>query len=496
MPTLQAELLPIKWGTNDDRSVVARLNQTLDAATALYASVAFWTIVPGYLSHRLQQLLGRSPSFCCVDLHGNARGGTRVERLRAFHEAGATELYLFLRKVAGSSELGLNRHLLHTKLLLFDLPSGRAELWVGSHNFTVFALGGGNREASLVLTLNRRTTLYRQAKAYLLALRQQCHRYQANLYEQYLELQGEGDEPGLECAVLPLLWDSQKLSVLGMSLSDQTALLLTRDQLTGERLTTHFGSRKPLLVWAYDTATGQASYWTAETLNAARISDRRRASSAMRYDHPLVITIGHGELPELRPREAELGPDLLRQFKHAFSLYLTADVTTRYQLKPLPAEEDKARWVVDAAATQALDQVRLQELALLAYTTAPAKPVLSPDIFSPSSPPVARWEAELERVNRTRRRPSTEQGTSATPEVLRPEFRPVQKPEAPDPLTDLLRRLVPATAARQQLRQRLGQRLQAELFTESRPTALTFLEHEAASITLSKVLLRYLLVHK
>ena len=41
-------------------------------------------------------------------------------------------------------------------------------------------------------------------------------------------------------------------------------------------------------------------------LDAARISDRRSASSAMRYDHPLVITIGHGELPELRPREEEL----------------------------------------------------------------------------------------------------------------------------------------------------------------------------------------------
>ncbi|OGX85083.1 hypothetical protein BEN47_15305 [Hymenobacter lapidarius] len=386
--------------------------------------------------------------------------------------------------------------MLHTKLLVFDLPGGQAELWVGSHNFTVFALGGGNREASLVLTLNRRAGLYRQAKAYLLALRQQCHRYDPNLYDQYLELQGEDDQPGMECAVLPLLWDSQKLSARGMTLADQTALLLTRDQLTGERLTTHFGGRKPLLVWAYDTATGQASYWTAEALNAARISDRRSASSAMRYDHPLVITIGHGELPELRPREGELGPDLLRQFKHAFSLYLTADVTDRYQLKPLPTEEAKARWVVDATATQALDQVRTQELALLAYADVPERPVHAPDFRNPGSPPVARWEKELERVNRGRRDSSAEQRTPAPPIVLRPEFRPAEKPEAPDPLADLLRRLVPATVARQRLRQRLGQPLQAELFTDPMPSALTFLKHEAASITLSKVLLRYLLLHK
>ncbi len=496
MPTLKAELLPLQWDTLAERSIIARLDQSLDVATALYASVDFWTIAPGYLTPRLQQLLGRAPSFCCVDMHGSARGGTRVERLRAFHEAGATELYLFLRKVAGSSELGLNRHLLHTKLLLFDLPGGQAELWVGSHNFTAFALGGGNREASLVLPLSRRTGLYRQAKAYLLALRQQCHRYEASLYDQYLELQGENDEPGLECAVLPLLWDSQKLRGLGLGLADQTALLLTRDQLTGERLTTHFGGRRPLLVWAYDTATGQASYWTAEALNAARISDQRRASSAMRYDHPLVITIGHGELPELRPREEELGPGLLRQFRHAFSLYLTADVTDRYQLKPLPTEETQARWVLDAAATRALEQVRLRELAFLATATEADQPARATATRRPGSPPVARWEAELERVNRARRYSSAEPGTPAPPQVLRPKFRPAQKPAAPDPLADLQHRLVPATAARHRLRQRLGQRLQAELFTDPTPGALTFLKHEAASITLSKVLLRYLLVHK
>lgn len=495
MGGIQVELLPTEWGDAADRSIQERLNQAVEAAEALYASVAFWTIVPGYLSPRLQLLLSQEDSFCCVDLHGSARGGTRVERLRAFHEAGATELYLFLRKIAGSSELGYNRHLLHTKLLLFDLPGSKAELWVGSHNFTAFALGGGNREASLVLTISRHSALYHQAKAYLLALRQECHRYQAELYEQYLELQGEQDGTGLECAVLPLFWDSVQLGAHGLGLADQTALLLTHDRLTGERLTAHFGSRKPLLVWAYDTATGRASYWTAEALNAARISDRRQASSAMRYDHPLVITVGHGELPELRPREEELGPRLLRQFQHAFSLYLTADVTDRYQLKPLPAEEAKARWVVDAAATLALDQLRMQELALLTLTTPPEDLMPLAGATRPAEPPVARWEAELVRVNRARRSVA-ESGTTGTPEVLRPAFRPPQVPEAPDPLADLLHRLVPATAARQQLRQRLGQRLQAELFTDPKPTALTFLEHEAARITLAKVLLRYLLVHK
>jgi hypothetical protein len=109
----QVELLPTEWGEAADRSIRDRLNQALEEAEALYASVAFWNIVPGYLSPRLQHLLGQKDSFCCVDLHGNARGETRVERLRAFHQAGATEIYLFLRKIAGSSELGYNRHLLH-----------------------------------------------------------------------------------------------------------------------------------------------------------------------------------------------------------------------------------------------------------------------------------------------------------------------------------------------------------------------------------------------
>jgi HKD family nuclease len=241
MATSKTELLPADW---KNRSVVPRLNQTLEVARALYASIAFWTISPGYLSARLEQLLAKSPSFCCVDL----RGGTNLNRLLAFHDARASELFLFLRKVTQSSELALNRHLLHTKLLLFDLPDGQAELWVGSHNFTAYSLGGGNREASVVLTISRRTKLYQQAKAYLLALRQECIQFDRAQLGQYKQLQGADDDPELECYVLPLFWDSQRHQRGLHTLADQTALLLTRDAKTGARLIRHFGLDKPLLV--------------------------------------------------------------------------------------------------------------------------------------------------------------------------------------------------------------------------------------------------------
>lgn len=483
MSIVQAELLPIDW---ENRSVVPRLNQTLEIAEALYASVAFWTISPGYLSARLEQLLAKSPSFCCVDL----RGGTNLNRLLAFHDAKASELFLFLRKVTQSSELALNRHLLHTKLLLFDLPDGQAELWVGSHNFTAYALGGGNREASLVLTVSQRTEIYQQAKAYLLALRQECTQFDRAQLDQYKQLQGTDDDPELECYVLPLFWDSQRHQRGLHTLADQTALLLTRDAETGARLIRHFGHDKPLLVWAYDLATGEPSYWNAEVQNAARITSRTNSSSDLRFGHPLLITVQDQQLPQLRPKTQELDQALLREFSHSASLRLYANVTARYQLLPPPDPEAKARWVLDPLATTELHALTEAATRLYAALHAEADQPPSRGGRAPN-PEVAAWESKLlQSAPRARRLPPV----ARQPIVLKPVFQASKRPEVHDPLNALTQRLS-SVASRQGLRQQLGQALRAETFiAKPAQTSLLFFDYEAAAITLEKVLLKYHLV--
>jgi HKD family nuclease len=483
MAISKTELLPTDW---ENRSVVPRLNQTLEVAKALYASVAFWTISPGYLSARLEQLLAMPPSFCCVDL----RGGTNLNRLLAFHDARASELFLFLRKVTQSSELALNRHLLHTKLLLFDLPDGQAELWVGSHNFTAYALGGGNREASLVLTVSQDVELYRQAKTYLLALKKECIRFDRAQLDQYKQLQGTDDDPELECYVLPLFWDSQRHQRGLHTLADQTALLLTRDAETGARLIRHFGHDKPLLVWAYDLATGEPTYWNAEVQNAARITTRTNSSSDLRFGHPLLITVQDQQLPQLRPKTQELDQALLREFSHSASLRLYANVTERYQLLPPPDPEAKARWVPDPHATAELNALTEEATRLHAALRAGADQPLLRNSRAPN-PEVAAWETKLvQSAPRARRLPPV----ARQPIVLKPVFQAAKLPEVHDPLNALTQRLSSA-ASRQGLRQQLGQALRADTFTaKPAQTSLLFFDYEAAAITLEKVLLKYHLV--
>lgn len=483
MPISKAELLPTDW---KNRSVVNRLNQTLGLAKALYASVAFWTISPGYLSPRLEQLLAKRPSFCCVDL----RGGTNLNRLLAFHDAGARELFLFLRKVTQSSELALNRHLLHTKLLLFDLPDGQAELWVGSHNFTAYALGGGNREASVVLPISRRTKLYRQTKAYLKALRQECIRFDRTQFAQYKQLQGTANDPELECYVLPLFWDSQSHERGVKTLADQTALLLTRDAETGARLIRHFSYDKPLLVWAYDLATGDSTYWNAEVQNAARITTRANSSSDLRFGHPLLIIVQDLQLPQLRRKTQELDQSLLREFSHSASLRLYANVTKRYQLLPPPDPETKARWVPDPHATAELHTLTEEAMRLHAslYADSELPPLRgnhTPD------PEVVAWETKLaQSASRARRSPPV----ARQPIVLKPVFQATRPAEVDDPLNTLTQRLS-SVAVRQGLQQQLGRPLQANtLLAKPAPTDLFFFDYEAAAITLEKVLLKYHLV--
>lgn len=100
------------------------LNRTIHRAEAVYGSIFFWSIGTDVL-HGLATLLSTPYSFCIADIHLP----TNVDKLNQFHQKDARLFLSFKELNPKRPDAYLQRHLLHTKMLLFDLPDGHAELW-------------------------------------------------------------------------------------------------------------------------------------------------------------------------------------------------------------------------------------------------------------------------------------------------------------------------------------------------------------------------------
>jgi phosphatidylserine/phosphatidylglycerophosphate/cardiolipin synthase-like enzyme len=185
---LKVEIVP----PTNNPDIRRRLAYSIDSATVMRAAVAYWTIAPNFVSDMLAELLARPDSFLCVDIHYP----TDVDQLDPLAKDGAN-IWLHLRELGSRTEIqnkGIPEHLMHAKLLLFDMLDGKAELWSGSHNWTQRALVGPNLEASVVLTIQQNSSIYRQARAALDSIRSYCSPYSSELRGYYKLLQGASVE--------------------------------------------------------------------------------------------------------------------------------------------------------------------------------------------------------------------------------------------------------------------------------------------------------------
>lgn len=187
---LDVSLLP----RPNDADIKERLARSIARATTMRAAVAYWTVGPNDVSPLLPTRLGDNGSFLCVDVHFP----TDLNQIDQLNARGAN-VYLHLRHLGIGTETvnrGLPQHLMHTKLLLFDLDDGTSEIWVGSHNWTLRALGGPNVESSLVLHVSRESEIYADTAATLEHIHGLCRRFQHNELDQYKQLQGQQKDDG------------------------------------------------------------------------------------------------------------------------------------------------------------------------------------------------------------------------------------------------------------------------------------------------------------
>ncbi|MCB2411048.1 phospholipase D-like domain-containing protein [Hymenobacter lucidus] len=337
------------------RSIIQQLNSSLQHAEALYASVCFWSIGPGVVSHDLERVLAQPGSFCIADIHSP----TNVDKLAQFYELGVTKLYLFFKEIQPKKlDAYLQRHLLHTKMLLIDLPDNKAELWVGSHNFTKQALKGVNREATLVLPCFKDDVLYTQAQRYFSSILQDpdCRQFDPNLLDTYKELQGlPKDEVESGPYFMPLAWDSNEMTTLAQHL----ILLAGADAQELNQFKLIDNDKNQLAIRAHDLAGGPVRYFSAALHMQGSIFPDDPGSYDIRLGQRHLAVRNGTQLPFVAPLEEEHSRETLRKFRYHVSIRILDELPQDLQFADdkAPAE---AKWRADEETNKMLAQAGMR----------------------------------------------------------------------------------------------------------------------------------------
>jgi len=183
------ELLPAATGRLD---LVDQISKLFRDTQTLRASIAFWTLSPEQLNSITRgngiRVLSSRGSYLCVDI----QNPTNIDHLANIVRLGI-KVFLNIRKLPKAVEplrISTSPGLLHTKVLLADMENDQAELWIGSHNWTVPALIGPNTELSISLKLSKRAPLYLESRYRIDDIRDNyCQPFDLNRIDYYKALQ-------------------------------------------------------------------------------------------------------------------------------------------------------------------------------------------------------------------------------------------------------------------------------------------------------------------
>jgi hypothetical protein len=187
-----------------NRSLFQDLNSLFQECTSFKASVAYWTIFPDFFKTTLTNALKKQDSFVCLDLSEP----TNIYAIKSFCNNGAEEFYWHKYRIRAGS----NFRLLHSKVLLFDLPNGNAEIWIGSMNFTETAIKGYNIESISKINCSQTDDIYKNVLEFLNFMKNNlCFKFDINQIPYYQILNGET----IQKSILKK-YNGEKLKVISM----------------------------------------------------------------------------------------------------------------------------------------------------------------------------------------------------------------------------------------------------------------------------------------
>lgn len=187
-----------------NRSLYKDLDSLFHECTSFKASVAYWTIFPDFFKTTLTNALKKQDSFVCLDLSEP----TNIYAIKSFCINGAEEFYWHKYRVRSGS----NFRLLHSKVLLFDLPNGNSEIWIGSMNFTETAIKGFNVESISKINCSQTDDIYKDVLEFLNFMKNNlCFKFDINQIPYYQILNGET----IQKSILNK-YNGEKLKVISM----------------------------------------------------------------------------------------------------------------------------------------------------------------------------------------------------------------------------------------------------------------------------------------
>lgn len=164
------------------------LDSLYSRCTAVKGCTAFLTIPADYYRlNSMAEALSRRGSFFCSDI----QKPTDIDAINTYYEYGAKEMYLHrYRQGTDTKGYAKNKYLLHSKILLFELPGDKIEIWMGSHNQTDYAISGYNLEATTIIRCTRKDEIYRDTLEYLERIRDRyCFQFNPEHIDIYKKLQ-------------------------------------------------------------------------------------------------------------------------------------------------------------------------------------------------------------------------------------------------------------------------------------------------------------------
>ena len=224
------ELIPT---LGDSINIVPRLKRLFDDAHSVKAAIAFWT----FSFQKLTSILGPcgtgafqgSGSFLCVDI----QEPTNIGALASLDQNNVN-IHLNLRRLHPAvKKLTSSTGLLHTKVLVVDKNDGDAEIWVGSHNWTQFALRGPNTEATLAIMCDHLSPLYSEVTYFLNDIKDNlCDPFDETMVDVYKQIQADlaGNGGGETAVVIEVESDDahligiETILVFGTEIEDYESL--------------------------------------------------------------------------------------------------------------------------------------------------------------------------------------------------------------------------------------------------------------------------------
>ncbi|MCW5313117.1 hypothetical protein GTQ43_04570 [Nostoc sp. KVJ3] len=325
-------------------SIKRRLEDALSKCDNVKGAVAYWTIDTDFIKN-LASVLQREDSYYCIDIHKP----TNIDYLANFKQSGAN---IFLHNYdlkSNSSNYELKKenkipYLLHSKIILFEMPENNVEIWLGSHNFTQRAICGVNIESSFIIRSNKNSKIHKDVLDYLNFIKNSCIPFDINDVDFYKLLQGQHQED-TGSWVLQLIGEN-----VANLVDEKTIQLLGIDN---KDISDKLG--KEIIIQALDLNNEQEYIYKAKIIQAGEINSQNPKSSGITFSARRYAVRGLDKIPYLRS-EQEIEPSFLKNFNYYINLEIT-EILIDYEIYEKPRKNQQIwKEIVNAPHLNRMDK--------------------------------------------------------------------------------------------------------------------------------------------